>query len=346
LIEVLCPPAESTTISRGTGHEQETGRVGPAHNYAASIVTGGFHHFHCLVCVVDLMDNDRIWTSYIRALKRKRISRFTIANYEVTMLLLNRHLNNVPLLEVCREDLEGFFDARLDEAMPSTVHGNYVNLRAFFNWMVAEEYITSSPLKKIDPPQYEYRTQRILTDIELKKLFDDCKGSRLYDKRDEAMLRLMSEVGGPRRGEIIAMTVQDVDFKHDLVHLIGKTGDRWIPYGYNTGVALDRYLRLRDRARFAHLPSFWLSYRGAVPLQTVWWIIRRHSLSAGIGAIHPHTLRHTAAHRAHEAGMSDQDMETLFGWAPGSSMTRAYGRAGKVVRAQNAARGLGLGDAI
>jgi len=292
------------------------------------------------------MNDERVWNSYVRMLRRKRRSDYTVANYQFTMIMLRRHLDGIPLIEAGREDLEGFFDERLDHAKPSTVHGNYVNLRAFYNWLVAEKYIPQSPLAQISAPEYEYRVQRILSDQELKKLFDACKGPRLYDKRDEAMLRLMSEVGGPRRGEVIGMRVDDLDFNHDLVHLVGKTGERWIPYGYNTGVALDRYLRIRSQSRHNLMPNFWISYKGVVPVQSVWWIVRGRARKAGIGDIHPHTLRHTAAHRAHEAGMSDQDMETLFGWAPGSAMTRSYGRAGKVVRAQNAARKLGLGDSM
>lgn len=292
------------------------------------------------------MNNDLLWARYLRSLKRKRRSALTIRNYEKSMRLFRRYLEERSLIEVSRDELESFFDERLDQVLASTVHGDYVNLRAFYNWLVAEEYLATSPMLKIDAPEFEYKVPRILSDQELKSLFQACKGTRFYDRRDEAMIRLMSEIGGPRRAEITNLMLADIDFRHDLVHLQGKTGERWIPYSDKTADALDRYLRLREKSRFAELPNVWLSYRGAVPIQTIWWVIQRRSEQAGIGKIHPHTLRHTAAHRAKVAGMSEQDMETLFGWAPGSMMTRAYGRAGKVVRAQNASRKLGLGNSL
>jgi site-specific recombinase XerD len=292
------------------------------------------------------MSNQRIWQSYTRGLRLQRRSDYTIRNYSKSFRMLAEYLKDVPVTEATRTDLEGFFDQRFEEVLPSTVHSDYVNLRPFFNWLIAEDYITRSPMARIPAPDYEYKIPRVLDNAELKALFNACKGPRFYDKRDEAMLRLMSEVGGSRRAEVAGLLLEDVDFDRDTVKVSGKTGIRWIPFGAKTGVALDRYLRLRDKSKHAGLPNLWLSYRGAVPHQTVWWIVKRRSLQAGIGAIHPHTLRHTAAHRAHEAGMSDQDMETLFGWQAGSPMSRAYGRATKVIRAQNSARKLALGDSL
>jgi integrase/recombinase XerC len=292
------------------------------------------------------VNDDRIWTSYVRGLKLARRSPLTIRNYEKTARLLRSYLKEISFTDASRSDLEGFFELRLEQVRPSTVHGDYVNLRPFYNWLVAEEYMSKSPLTRIKPIQFEYKVPRVLTDAELKALFAACRGNRFYDKRDEAMLRLMSEVGGARRAEIIGMTVDDIDFAHDTVRVQGKTGERWIPFGTRTGLALDKYLRARDKNKYAELPNLWLSYRGAVPTQTVWWIVTRQAAKAGLGHVYPHTLRHTAAHRAHEAGMSPADMEVLFGWTPGSAMTRIYGRATKVVRAQNASRNLSLGDRV
>lgn len=292
------------------------------------------------------MNDQRVWTSYVRGLKLQRRSALTIANYEVTVRLLQAFLNGKPLVEVDRSDLEGFFEHRLTQAAASTVHGNYVNLRPFYNWLVAEDYIARSPMAKIPAPDFEYKTPRVLSDDELSKLFKACRGPRLFDKRDEAMLRLMSEIGGPRRAEIVGMGLDDVDWNHDVVRVSGKTGERFIPFGARTGAALDRYLRMRDKSKHAELPNLWLGQKGAVVIQTPWWVIQKRSELAGIGKMHPHTLRHTAAHRALEAGMSEADMETLFGWTPGSAMTRIYGRATRVVRAQNSARRLNLGDKL
>lgn len=290
------------------------------------------------------MNDDRIWSSYVRGLRLQQRSKHTIRNYEQTVRLFRRYLKGMPLVEAGRNEIEGFLTERLESCQGSTVHGDFVNLRPFYNWMVEEEYISKSPLTRIKPPVVEDKAPRVLSDAELGRLFKSCQGTRFYDRRDEAMLRVMSEIGGPRRGEMAAMSVDDIDFSHDLIHLVGKTGERWIPFGAKTGVALEKYLRQRDKQRHASLPNLWLSYRGAVPIQTLWWVVRRHGHQAGLGNLYPHILRHTAAHRAHDAGMSEADMEALFGWTPGSAMTRLYGRSTKILRAQNSSRRLNLGD--
>jgi site-specific recombinase XerC len=38
--------------------------------------------------------------------------------------------------------------------------------------------------------------------------------------------------------------------------------ERALPYGRKTAMALDRYLRIRDRHKDAHLPWLWLGKRG------------------------------------------------------------------------------------
>jgi integrase/recombinase XerD len=292
------------------------------------------------------VNDDRILSSYIRGLKLQQRSAHTLRNYDKSLRMLRTFLDGVSLTEAGREDLEAFFEHRGTQVVASTVHGDYVNLRPFYNWLLVEEYISRNPMARIKAPAFEYKTPRVLSDAELKALFAACKGNRFLDKRDEAMLRLMSEIGGARRGEMVNMSLDDVDFTHDLVKLSGKTGTRYVPFGSKTGLALDRYLRVRDKARHVALPNLWIGYKGAAPSQTFWWVVKRRSELAGIGTIHPHTLRHTAAHRAMEAGMSEADMETLFGWSPGSAMTRVYGRATRVVRAQNSARNFGLGDKV
>ena len=76
-------------------------------------------------------------------------------------------------------------------------------------------------------------------------------------------MRLMTETG-MRAGEVIAMTVAEVDLARGLaVVRRGKGGKgRTVPFGPRTGRALDRYLRLRRTHRLADTPTLWLGDRG------------------------------------------------------------------------------------
>lgn len=66
----------------------------------------------------------------------------------------------------------------------------------------------------------------------------------------------------------------------------------------------------------------------------------------GVEGLHPHSLRHTAAHRWKDAGGSEEDAEELFGWTPGSGMVKRYGKTARSARAERAARRMTLADGI
>jgi site-specific recombinase XerC len=85
--------------------------------------------------------------------------------------------------------------------------------------------------------------------------------------------------------------------------------ERALPYGHKTALALDRYLRIRERHKDAHLPWLWLGLRGRL---TAWGLVRmleRRGREAGLPGLHPHQFRHALAHpvacRGRRRGGSD-----------------------------------------
>ena len=103
----------------------------------------------------------------------------------------------------------------------------------------------------------------MLTEDQLRALVKACDGPDLRDRRDEAVVRLMAETG-MRAGEVIGMTSADVDLPRGLaVVRRGKGGKgRTVPFGPQTGRALDRYMRLRRAHRLAESAPLWLGDRG------------------------------------------------------------------------------------
>jgi integrase len=74
-------------------------------------------------------------------------------------------------------------------------------------------------------------------------------------------------------------------------------------------------------------------------------MLERRGLQAGIGRIHPHQLRHTAAHAWKAAGGSEDDMMRLFGWKSRQMISR-YAASTADAWARDAHRRLGLGDRL
>jgi integrase/recombinase XerD len=116
------------------------------------------------------------------------------------------------------------------------------------------------------PPKLDEKVTEALTDDELRRVINSCKGRSFRDRRDEALIRLMAETGS-RAGEVVALSVNDVDInKNDngvATIIRGKGGrGRIVPFGPQTALAMGRYLRLRRTHRLADSPNLWLDGDG------------------------------------------------------------------------------------
>src|SRR5258708_35739154 len=102
-------------------------------------------------------------------------------------------------------------------------------------------------------PTVDVIAPTVLTDDEQRCLLDACRGSSFEDRRDAAILRLMLDTG-LRRGEVAAMTLEELDLQGQAVRLVGKGGRPGVVFfGVRTARDLHRYLRTQPRHRLADL---------------------------------------------------------------------------------------------
>jgi len=292
--------------------------------------------------------NEVTWHSYRRHLTYLKRSPRTIQSYEESIDQFAQHFGDGDVLRAGKADVQNYLTWVGTWAKPTTVGVRFRSLRAFFNWAVEEELLDVSPMRRLDQPAQTEEPVETLTDDELKALLATCKGRTFENLRDEAMILLFCEAGSPRVSEMAGMTLEALDLKRDRVKVTGK-GDkiRFIPFGARTGTALDRYLRERTKHRLAPRPELWLGMRGMwLTPNGIQQMIRKRGARAGIEGLHPHALRHTAAHRWKDAGGSEEDAEELFGWTPGSGMVKRYGKTARSARAERAARRMTLADGI
>lgn len=285
--------------------------------------------------------------AYERTLKARRRSPRTIQSYGEAVLQLARHHDGADVTELSKADVEDYLTAVAAEHAATTAAVRFRSLRAFFNWAVDEEIIDRSPMARVKEPTVTDTPIPVLADDQLRALLKECAGKELADRRDTAIIRLFCEPGSPRVAEMAGLDVDDVDLKRDMVRVHGK-GDkiRAVPFGAKTGQALDRYLRVRAKHPLAKLPALWIGNRGmALTASGIAQMLRRRSADAGIGHVHPHQLRHTAAHVWHDSGGSEADAMALFGWSS-AEMPRRYGRSAQVERAQRASRRMSPADRL
>ncbi|MFG3619069.1 tyrosine-type recombinase/integrase [Nocardia sp. NPDC047654] len=285
--------------------------------------------------------------SWLLALKAERKSTWTVKSYGdgVRAFLRWCAANQTdPVLD--RSTVQAFIIAALDGgSAPATALAKQFALRRFSAWLADEDEIDRDELLGLKPVKLDVKVTDSLTDDQLKALIRACQGRELRERRDEAIVRFMAETGA-RAGEVIGITVDDVDLTRGLATVRrGKGGrGRVVPLSAQTCRAIDRYLRVRRGHRLADTPVFWLGVDG----KSFGYDALRKTLAyraelADIKNFHPHLLRHTAATRWLAAGGSEGGLMAVAGWKRRDMIDR-YTAATASERAAAEARGLGLGD--
>jgi integrase/recombinase XerD len=232
-----------------------------------------------------------------------------------------------------------------DGAEPATARSRQLAVRRFSAWLAEEGEIPADQLAHMSPPKLDAKHVPVLSDDQLRAMLAACKGPRMMDKRDEAIIRLMTETGA-RAGEVLALQVGDVNLMAGtaVIHR-GKGGKaRTVPFGPRTGAAIDRYIRARRHHRLASTPALWLGDRGkGLAYYGLRDALAYRARLAGVEDFHPHVLRHTAADRWLTAGGSEGGLMAVAGWTRPDMLLR-YTRARAGQRAADEARKLNLGD--
>ena len=247
--------------------------------------------------------------------------------------------------QVTRATVETYIEDQLQRWKPTTAAVRYRSLQQFFKWLLEEGEAMVNPMERMKPPIIPEVPVPVVSDDDLKKLLKACGGTTFEDRRDTAIVRAFIDTGF-RLAEMTGLSMDDIDLNDSMLTVMGKgRKHRSVPFGAKTGQALDRYLRLRLRHVQAKSKSLWLGPKGGMTDSGISQMLKRRCIQAGIDLVHPHQLRHTAAHAWMAEGGSETDAMRLFGWKSRQMLER-YGASAADERAQAAHRKLALGDRL
>jgi site-specific recombinase XerD len=293
--------------------------------------------------------------SWILRLRAARKSQHTIDSYRqgVTKFFRWAGERGIAPRPTERAVAEFVLDLRDEGAASSTVANRFASLQMFSKFLHSVGEVDVDELAGLAKPRIDDVMVDPLSRDEIVAMIQACqpaKGARrtytqeFTDRRDEAVIRFMAEATARAR-EVTGMKVATTKILEGTAMLFGKgSRERMVPFSPYTAVAIDNYLRLRRRHKYAASAYLWLGVgRPQWDYPGLYYALRGRAEAAGVEGFHPHRLRHTAADGWLEAGGSEGGLMTVAGWKD-HTMLRRYTRRRAAIRAIDEARKLNLGD--
>lgn len=287
--------------------------------------------------------------SFARHLRAEGLSPRTVTIYGQAITFFSRWLADqgrpATLEEFTRPAIREWLATLAEVHEPGTVKTRYRGLFRFAGWLVDEDELPDNPMKTLSPPEPVAKPVPVLSDDELAALLKACSGKDFRDRRDEAMIRILLDCG-IRVSELCALTVDGMDLDQGMAIVKGKGSKvRPIYFGARTTRAIDRYLRVRARERWAHLDALFITQRGPLSPDGARERMNVRGAQAGIDDLHPHRFRHTWAHDFLMNGGQERDLKRLAGWSSDVMLER-YGASAADARAKAAAQRMKRGDRV
>jgi integrase/recombinase XerD len=209
----------------------------------------------------------------------------------------------------------------------ATIARRLAALKAFYQYLVRENYVTKDPTGDLSSPKLERKLPRVLTVNEVERLLAQPDITTPAGKRDKSMLELLYATG-LRVSEMVNLNVADIDLKEGFIRCKGKgSKERVVPMGEIAVSALRNYME-NGRKRLVHdnrERSLFVNHHGKrLTRQGFWKIIKKYAVQARIRKeITPHTLRHSFATHLLENGADIRAVQEMLGHAD-ISTTQIY----------------------
>lgn len=212
-----------------------------------------------------------------------------------------------------------------------TIARKLASIRAFFKFLLREEFLGSNPAALLSAPKLEKRLPKVLRLDVLNLLLKAPDNNSKHGLRDRAILELLYGTG-MRVSELASLNVEDVDFGQMEVKVMGKgRKERILPLNRAAHTTIDLYLSdgrdgflKYNRKANKEFALFLNSRGGRLSTGGVRRMLNRYVKKLAVeGKVSPHSIRHTFATHLLEAGADLRAVQELLGHVDLSS-TQIY----------------------
>lgn len=258
----------------------------------------------------------RSYRTYIRL--EKQLSPNSVESYmrdlgQFAHFILRMY--DVPPRKVEQQMIEHYMQWLFEKGREKSSQARYLSgIKSFFNFMLLEEMIETSPAELVEAPKAGRQLPDTLSTEEIDTMIGLIDQSSTKGLRDRAILELLYSCG-LRVTELCDLKLGDLFFGEGYIRIIGK-GDkqRLVPI---SAVARTRIQLYMDQTQEQHQKedTLFLNNRGKrLTRVMIFNIIKQAAQRAGIEkSISPHTFRHSFATHLLQGGANIRQVQELLG---------------------------------
>ncbi|MEN9737105.1 MAG: hypothetical protein RJA26_338 [Actinomycetota bacterium] len=244
--------------------------------------------------------------------------------YTSDLTELLAHLNRLgrgQTQEIQLDDLRDWL-YRVTEAgaAKSTVARKSAAVRAFTTWLERHQLHESDLGLRLRTPKLGRPLPKVISRETLSEVFDKLAEGAATGSPERLFEQVVIELlyaTGMRVSELVGLNLADVDYSRRLLLVTGKGNkQRMVPYGQPAADALEVWL---SKGRPAYVTehtddAVLIGARGKrVNVRSVYGLVAKLLSETPVGAVGPHTFRHTAATHLLDGGADLRAVQELLG---------------------------------
>tara|TARA_B100000902_G_scaffold398712_1_gene466533 strand:+ start:5978 stop:6871 length:894 start_codon:yes stop_codon:yes gene_type:complete len=251
----------------------------------------------------------------------RSLSENTIVSYlrDINKLYSFCKRKNINLKNVNSDNIKEFIhETNLTGVTARTQSRIISGIRAFFKYLIVEDYISINPIELIESPRLGIKLPDTLSIKEIDKLISSIDLSHPQGIRNKAILEMLYSCG-LRVSELINLRLSQVRLKEYYIKVIGKGNkERLAPIGGKAISSLEIYLKNIRNIQIAKKGSediIFLNRRGKkLSRVMIFTIIKDTARKIGLKKnISPHTFRHSFATHLVEGGADLRSVQEMLG---------------------------------
>ena len=267
------------------------------------------------------------WKSRISAFRQylmleKSASKNTQEAYQHDILLLANYLEtnkeNYGPLTVTKRQIENFLKSVTEAGIAAHSQARIISgIKAFYQFLVFEEELKSSPANLIQAPVLQRKLPSFLEVHEIEKILEVAESGK-EAVRDKMIIELLYGCG-LRVSELSNLLISQLYIEAGFIRVIGKTDkERLVPIGEQAASAIYKYqseIRNQQKIHKDCSDVLLLNPRGKnLSRVSIFNIVVRLGQMAGIKKkISPHTFRHSFATHLLEGGADLRMIQEMLG---------------------------------